>query len=471
VKKIFCLVVAMMLLGSFSAYAKIIFVGSHGGVATYLHVSSDGWYADPLKGNEDIVNGSSMEKIREVAIGENGNKNSNGVDASIALVRARTDYEIKARVYNETGNVTDAFNWIKSVYEEGDGIFLVGYSAGGKFVLNLSSLLDFHDFQVQYMGLIDPVIWINNFRISDNVKVVDSYIQRHDSLWDAIFDPQFQGCYAFLYDHEKTDYYDYTITGSDGNGDDIDHMNIDNQEIIWGNIGNNMLFLLGMSPSEIEGGDVDIEESSSDGIAKDINELTEEEWQEIEQESQDSNSGDTSDPNPGTTDPTPDIDVHIDKVTASYQGEEDYQHVTNIYLGEEVRMEVDIENKGDEDIHVDIEYYRDDDKSFSFSDSHKVGEDNDVKIDHGTRDNGQPENVIEHKQHITFPAVGTYYLYIKVTTNGDSDESASSNTREYAKIIVSEFLEEPAPVTQPTGKTWNELTSGEKAAVLQIILD
>jgi hypothetical protein len=174
---------------------------------------------------------------------------------------------------------------------------------------------------------------------------------------------------------------------------------------------------------------------------------------------------------PGTTDPTPDIDVHIDKVTASHQGEENYQHVTNIYLGEEVRMEVDIENKGDEDIHVDIEYYRDDNKSFSFSDSHKVGEDNDVKIDHGTRNNGQPENVIEHKQHITFPAVGTYYLYVKVTTNGDSDKSASSNTREYAKVIVSEFVEEPVPVIQPTGKTWNELTSGEKAAVLQIILD
>ncbi len=181
--------------------------------------------------------------------------------------------------------------------------------------------------------------------------------------------------------------------------------------------------------------------------------------------------GGGEDPDSGTTDPTPDIDVHIDKVTASYQGDENYEHETTIYLGQEVRMEVDIENKGDEDIHVDIEYFWDDDKSFSFDDSHKVGEDNDVKIDHGTRDNGQPENVIEHKQHIYFSEVGTYYLYIKVTTSGDSDESASSNTREYAKVIVTEFIGDPIPNIEPTGKSWDELTPGEKAAVLLIIFD
>ncbi len=477
-KKIICLVLFMVLFGSLSAYAKIIFVGSHGGVDTYLNFYSDGWYADPLKGNVDIVSGSSLEIIEKIATGKNGNENSNGVDASIALVRAKTDYEIKARVYNDTANVEDALNWIAGkdgedgVYKEGDGIFLVGYSAGGKFVLNLANILNSHGFQVRYMGLIDPVVGIKNFRISDNVKVVDSYIQRHDSLWDAIFDPQFQGYYAFLYDHKKTDYYDYTITGLDGNGENIDHMSIDNQEIVWGNIGNNMFFLLGMSPSEIEGGDVDIEESSSDGIAKDINELTEEELQEIEQETQYlDNSSDITTENPGTPDPTPDVDVHIDKVTVSYQGDSNYEHVTNIYLGQEVKMEVDIENKGDEDIHVDIDYFWDDDKTFSFDDSHKVGEDNDVKIEHGTRDNGEPENVIEHKQHISFPEVGTYYLYVKVTTDGDNDKSASSNTREYAKVIVSELIEEPINNTQPTGKSWDELTAGEKAAVLQIILD
>ncbi len=183
-------------------------------------------------------------------------------------------------------------------------------------------------------------------------------------------------------------------------------------------------------------------------------------------------SGDDSDdPDSGTTDSTPDIDVHIDKVTASYQGDENYEHETTIYLGQEIRMEVDIENKGDEDIHVDIECFWDDDKSFSFDDSHKVGEDNDVKIDHGTRDNGQPENVIEHKQHIYFSEVGTYYLYVKVTTSGDSDESASSNTREYAKVIVTEFIGDPIPNIEPTGKSWDELTPGEKVAVLLIIFD
>ncbi len=137
-------------------------------------------------------------------------------------------------------------------------------------------------------------------------------------------------------------------------------------------------------------------------------------------------------------DSTSDNDVHIDKVTASYQNEEKYDHTVEIYAGQEVRMEVDIENKGDDDIRVDIEYFKDDDKNFDFGDSHKVGEDKNIKIDHGKRNNGQYENIIEHKQHIDFQEVGIYYLYIKVTTSGDTDKSSSSNIREYAKVIVKE---------------------------------
>ena len=131
-------------------------------------------------------------------------------------------------------------------------------------------------------------------------------------------------------------------------------------------------------------------------------------------------------------------DITIDEVKVSKAGHNNFHHDFTVTSGDNnhVDIEVDVKNKKNDDTNIDIYYYWDDDKNFSFKDSHLKGTDLNVDLD-------GDDHVVEHKRNIKIPdEPGNHYFYVYVRAPGDTDKSKSSNHDEYGKVVV---LPRPKP--------------------------
>lgn len=125
-------------------------------------------------------------------------------------------------------------------------------------------------------------------------------------------------------------------------------------------------------------------------------------------------------------------DIAIETVEVSRAGHDHFDSEVDLTIGDfsKIDMEVKVKNKKSADVYVDIYYYWDDDRDFSYSSSHLVGTDMGVKI------NGN-DNITEHKRDIRLPTEpGKYYYYINVIAPGDDDHSSDSDHDQYGKVTI-----------------------------------
>lgn len=123
-----------------------------------------------------IKENSLISKVYETAI-------VHGVDDSIAFFRINSSEMIYPLISKDTASVLVGEGHVQQVYKDGDYVFLVGYRAGGKYVINLADALENDNIPVHFLGLIDPVIGFN-ISIPRNIEEAIFYVQKSES-----FDP------------------------------------------------------------------------------------------------------------------------------------------------------------------------------------------------------------------------------------------------------------------------------------------
>lgn len=220
----------LCILGSFSlSYGKNIVVGSHGGAKAYLNPYLGEVYEffSFHGGKDKFGKDKDSDWLSNISHADEG---AHGVDAAIMYLKEKTNGTIYAMMSEDAANPSVAAWFIKGNYEKGDRVFLLGYSAGGKFVVNLSELLNLVDIPVHILGLIDPVIG-TNITIPSNVKKVALYYQESDAM-------DFQGFSWFsMDDYTKTSYF----SGHPKLIDGVKHDSIIWSQDVWKDFGQKMV--------------------------------------------------------------------------------------------------------------------------------------------------------------------------------------------------------------------------------------
>jgi len=227
VKKL--LVVCFVFMLCAQAQARIIIMGSHGGTDAY----------------------NSFNPFDEVAVGSNydpfvryANQHaypqilyhtSNVVPASVKVLKLNTNEEIVAKISEGTPNTGDIVRWFNELMPEpsnNDKIFLIGYSAGGKFVVNLAQALS--SYQIDAMFLIDPYVDHGSKDIPSNVKNLAVYYQAN--WWELIESKGLLGFHHFELSSSTNYFSNHPLEV-----EDVNHLDIDNQFSVFDGILNQML--------------------------------------------------------------------------------------------------------------------------------------------------------------------------------------------------------------------------------------
>lgn len=194
--------------------------------------------------------------------------------------------------------------------------------------------------------------------------------------------------------------------------------------------------------------------------------------------SSDDGSDDTSpDPtpeiiDPGTSDSGGQNDMKIKNVTLSKGAHSERFHTLYQDPGEKFYAYAQLDNDGTATVYdFKIKFYIDGGKK-SFDRDDKDYQDS-IRID-----SYLPDAKIRYAKELTSPTEpGIYWVYACVTSiDNDEDEgnncSDEDDTEEYGKLII----DDPSAINEEvpsviTGKTWEQLTTAEKAAVMQIIFN
>jgi len=235
-KKHFILAVLIVLLCTSSAVGKVIIVGSHGGVITYFRYYHLGNTYDPLQFHRE--NGQ-LRDATEVANGYGeGLWEGHGIDAIIISFAHQCGQTIYSLISDGTENVSIGHNFIQQNYSTGDKVILLGFSAGGKYAINLADKLEDSGIPVHLLGMVDPVNGLN-ISIPRNVELALSFIQRGET-WD------FQGNPIFFYNKDKTEYHCYVVQGPT-----IKHKTIAKDPLVIGSVSRSMLEAAGEEQHEV----------------------------------------------------------------------------------------------------------------------------------------------------------------------------------------------------------------------------
>ncbi len=147
------------------------------------------------------------------------------------------------------------------------------------------------------------------------------------------------------------------------------------------------------------------------------------------------------------------VNANIKLVTASKQSESDYQNILTVTPGEELKVRVTFDNKGDKTAHnAQIHFYIDGGKKLNIGDDEDwVAEDtNEIQ---GHLDPGEVAHV--RVQHIKAPEKeGRYWLHVCVWHDNEDDEldmnnNCSNRMRERVKLYVDKSTPRPTPTPTP----------------------
>lgn len=503
-------VIICILVSSSLAYGKNIVVGSHGGWETYINPALGDTY-EPFSLHAGVDDNGNVKDSNWLGDEDNKRYGAHSVDAAIVYLKENIGGStVYAMMSVYTANPSVAYYFIKDNYNSGDKVFLLGYSAGGKFVLSLSEWLNLADVPVHILGMIDPIVG-NNITIPSNVEKVALYHQESDVT-------DFQGFNSFtLENSSQTSYFSGHPRLIEGEG--INHFSIPWREDVWKDFGQKMVSAAdsgsdgqnicdGFSNDFINGQVKDeLIDSQWDSICRGWHPLIERfrnkstcklvptytpadtklyvygnycELLEYDFASSVEFSGenlppDPSNPeiiNPGTIGGGGMNDMKIQDVTLA-KGANSERHST-LYQepGEKFYAFVQIKNSGTAIAYnFKIKWYIDaGERNFNRADEDYQGS---MRIDEFN-----PDAEIRYAKELTSPTEeGVYWVYACITSI-DNDEDEGNNCadeddrEEYGKLVVANPYNGPIETpTTPTGKTWSQLTAGEKAAVLQIILD
>ncbi len=151
------------------AQAKIIIVASQGGKDVLYESGKDGNRYDP-------INKYSGLKPSKILI------EHSFMPAVACLINRDAIEYVSARISENTPRIDPMVYWVFGEYDPGDKLFLLGYSAGAKFVIDLARELQNADIgidKIDGMFLVDAVVFETGYRnIPDIVQHLGVYYQR-----------------------------------------------------------------------------------------------------------------------------------------------------------------------------------------------------------------------------------------------------------------------------------------------------
>ncbi|MCA9365239.1 MAG: hypothetical protein KC736_05080 [Candidatus Moranbacteria bacterium] len=235
-----------------SAWTKTIVVGSHGGAKTYSGLTT-GLFFDPISEHSNDPPGFfCLECPLSERVGTFTNRDeddstpAHGIDAAILYFHEHSNETIYSLVASNAGKTNTARHFISQSYKAGDKVVLLGYSAGGKYVLALSKELYLLGIPVHAIGFIDP--FMSSIPVvPPNVRKIAVYHQKSDEF-------DLQGVESFR-SHKGSDTSYYSghpklISGSLNTGQSINHATIVYSQSVWKDFGQKMVALSPGSSSD-----------------------------------------------------------------------------------------------------------------------------------------------------------------------------------------------------------------------------
>lgn len=197
------------------AQAKVIIIASQGGRAVLY----------------DIEDGDNYDPISEYA-GEKPSRillEHSFMPATACLLNRDVTEYVSAVISENTPRIDPVINWLLGEYSAGDKLFLLGYSAGAKFVIDVArELQNAHvEIDVDGMFLVDAVVFQTGYRnLPENVQRLAVYYQRNGLNWGLENNERFMGRELFWGPGARyLSGYPKEISG-------VHHQNIDNNPFV-----------------------------------------------------------------------------------------------------------------------------------------------------------------------------------------------------------------------------------------------
>lgn len=479
----FLLLLFFMCISVSIAHAKVIVVGSHGGPSGYANFTLGDEY-EPIS----VHDGKTSDWLGDPNnVSEGEDYTAHGVDASIVYLweKVQNLTYVFAMISRDTANPLTAYYYVANNYNQGDIIFIVGYSSGGSYAVKLAQMLSLNGYPIRALGLIDAILNSStDVYIPSLVEKVAVYHQESDVM-------DMQGFNSFIFDSDDTSYYSghpNLITG-----DGIHHFSIVWKESVWKDFGQKMV-------EEVGDGSITFTEGDHTHIIHDDYRCSNDQcwepggetncwdahtWYEINGgditdvvRNRDRNmcaevydSGESEEPtyvppevtviDPGTSGGgDSDPDLHISRFHIRlYKSGDDYDH--DIYLTMEygsttyIEGELKVRNKSSrEALDVDSDYRIENNRDFDKNDI-KVDEDNPFDIDPYDKETKNMKRIavtvsgdgktltVSGDKSRTFPIVDghvKFYIFADVEEkgrdDGDHDISSEHDKDEYGKVDI-----------------------------------
>lgn len=460
-KKIAVLMLFLLFVFAEHSNAKTIIVGSHGGPevledpVSNLSNSQEIYYPMSLHWNRDS-DPKALRSADSVANGyelNDGRKwRGHGIDASMIYYQhQRPDEEVFALISVKTSNPLAAAYYVHHLYENGDKVFLIGYSSGADFVINVADILDYNGYTVHLLGLIDAFTIKS---VPSNVEKVALYYQTQEDL---------KGRNSIGFDDDSVTSY---FSGHPLLIANVNHEGIDNEDDVWEDLGEKMDNEAAtyvpdppsVEPRLPEDDDIFYDEEGV-GIIFSIN----------------GSLNTSSDPGGGTSNPyIQSTDIHITHCEIRPYKEGSWHHEVDVDMapGQTFLFELEgrVRNKSNYDLEdVDIDYcFVKDVKDFDVQTKRRIDDDQ-VDIKEGEKeskhsrrsrvviasdlssvsvstDGGSSFSLPITQENLTSEEI-TLYFYLDVETENSQDRDVSDEAKadEYAKLEIHLNLPQPPP--------------------------